>query len=558
MNEALASLAARYWDFTLENRPTSATLLGDHRFDDRLEDLSREHDEALITGLEALSAQADAIDPAGLSDSEAITRAVIAFDGRAEADAIRSRQIEFLVDPMLGPHMDIINYVPQMTPVTADHAAAYVTKASRLGIMFDQAVERLRQGVAEGRTPPRVAVAKVLTQIDAYLASPVEKDPFLSIRPPADMSEAQVAQWRADMQKQVEAVVRPAVARYRGAVAEEVLPVARPPEHSGVCWLPDGEEIYQRAMHQLVSLDLDPQEVHQIGLDGIAALEDEYRDLGGRVLGTTDVPEIYRRLREDQALRFETPAEIKDHAERTLARANEATPAWFGVLPQTPCLLQEVPEVGGTDAPLAFYLPPAADGSRPGLFFINTTEPTTRTRFESEALTFHESVPGHHLQLAIAQENQDLPELRRHAIATAYVEGWGLYAERLADEMGLYSGDLERMGMLSMDSWRFGRLVVDTGIHHLGWGRQQAIDYLVANSPQAPNNIENEVDRYIGWPAQALAYKIGQRQILRLREEAKRTLGKRFDIKGFHDAVLGCGPVPLTILGDVVTKWAKG
>jgi len=360
------------------------------------------------------------------------------------------------------------------------------------------------------------------------------------------------------MQEQVEKVVRPALARYRAVVADEVLPVSRPPEHSGVCWLPDGEEIYRRAVHRFTSLELDPREIHQIGLDGIAALGDEYRELGDRVLGTTDLPEIYRRLREDPGLRFETGPQIKAQAEQSLARANAATPDWFGRLPKTPCILQEIPEVGGKDAPLAFYLPPAPDGSRPGIFFVNTTEPTTRTRYEAEALAFHESVPGHHFQIALAQEMESLPRFRRHALATAYVEGWGLYCERLADEMGLYSGDLERIGMLSFDSWRFGRLVVDTGLHALGWGRQQAIDYLSANSPQAPNNIENEVDRYIGFCGQALAYKIGQREILRLREEARTALGPRFDIKGFHDTVLGCGPVPLGILGDVVHAWMQG
>jgi uncharacterized protein (DUF885 family) len=558
VNEQLAALADRYWDLLMEASPTSATLLGDHRFDHRMEDLSREHEDAYIEHLETVAAQAEAIDPAGLDRNETITRAVLVFDARADADARRSRQMEFLVDPMLGLHMNIVNYVPQMTPVTAQHAAAYVVKASRLGATFDQAVERLRQGVANGRTPPQVAVEKVLAQIDDYLASPVEKDPFLRIRPPADMTEEQVTEWRRGMQEQVEKVVRPALARYRSAVADEVLPAARPPEHSGVCWLPDGEEVYRRAIHQMVSLDLDPRAVHQIGLDGIAALGDEYRALGARVLGTTDLPEIYRRLRHDPALRFENGEQIKAQAESSLARALAATPNWFGTIPQTPCVLQEVPEVGAKDAPLAFYLPPAADGSRPGIFFINTTEPTTRTRYESEALAFHESIPGHHFQLALAQEMAELPTFRRHAIATAYCEGWGLYCERLADEMGLYSGDLERMGMLSFDSWRFGRLVADTGVHALGWGRQQAIDYLVKNSPQAPNNIENEVDRYIGWPAQALAYKIGQREIIRLRQEAKQAMGSRFSIKSFHDTFLGCGPVPLGILAEVVHAWVHG
>lgn len=218
--------------------------------------------------------------------------------------------------------------------------------------------------------------------------------------------------------------------------------------------------------------------------------------------------------------------------------------------------MAEVPAPGAADAPIAYYLPPATDGSRPGSYFINTTEPTTRTRYEAEALAFHESIPGHHLQIAIAQELEDIPEFRKHALVTVYVEGWGLYTERLADEMGLYSGPLQRMGMLSFDSWRASRLVVDTGIHALGWSKQEAIDYMVANSPQALNNIETEVERYIGMPGQALAYMIGRREIMRLRSEAKRALGDRFDIKGFHDTVLGSGPVPLGILARLVTDWA--
>ncbi|MBM4042482.1 MAG: DUF885 domain-containing protein [Planctomycetes bacterium] len=540
----------------MEAGPTHAALLGDHRFDDRLEDPSRDEEDRLTAALDGVVAEARAIDPASLDATEAVTREALLFEAAGQAEHLRSRYAEFLVDPMIGPHMELVTYVPQLTPVTSGHAAAFVAKAAKVGTAFAAAVDRLREGVAGGRTPPRAAVEKVLGQLDAYLASPVEKDPFLAIQPAADMSPGEVAAWRADMQRQVEEVVRPAFARYRAAIADEVLPVARPQEKSGICWLSDGEEVYRRAVRRYTSLDLDPRDIHQTGLDGIAALGEEYRELGAKVLGTTDLAEIYRRLREDPALRFENAAQVKAQAGASLARADAATPDWFGVLPRTPCILAEVPEVGAEDAPLAFYLPPAADGSRPGMFFVNTTQPTTRTRYESEALAFHEGVPGHHFQLALAQEMENLPAFRRHALATAYVEGWALYCERLADEMGLYSGDLERMGMLSFDSWRYGRLVVDTGLHALGWSRQQAIDYLAANSPQAPNNIVNEVDRYIGWPGQALAYKIGQIEILRLRAEARRMLGPAFDIKGFHDTVLTCGPVPLGVLGDLVRKWA--
>jgi uncharacterized protein (DUF885 family) len=246
---------------------------------------------------------------------------------------------------------------------------------------------------------------------------------------------------------------------------------------------------------------------------------------------------------------------VRTAAEQALARAKETIPDWFGRLPNADCVVVDIPDVAAKDATIAYYLQPAADGSRPGSYYINVSEPTTRTMFESEVLAFHESIPGHHLQIAIAQELEGIPDFRRHAWITAYGEGWGLYVERLADEMGLYSGDLARLGILSFDSWRACRLVVDTGLHALGWSRQEAIDYLMENSPQAVNNIVNEVDRYIAWPGQALAYMIGRREIVRLREEAESTMGARFDIKGFHDTVLGSGPVPLPVLQDLVAEW---
>lgn len=552
MNEQLSQLADRYWDRVMLASPLWASLLGDHRFDDQVENLSRAAEEALTADLDSIVVQAKAIDPSGLDKNDRITRHVLLSEAASQADALRSRMPEFMVDPMLGVHMDVIQGVSQLRANNPEQANAYLGKASKTGLLFDQALDRHREGVANGRTPPQVAIEKVLKQIDAYLESPLTADAFMQISLPEEMD---ADDWQVEMIEQVREVVRPAFARYRDGIAADILPHGRPPEKSGVCWLPDGEEIYRRAVKRYTTLDLDPRDLHQIGLDEIASLEDEYRALGGPVLGTTDVPTIYDRLRNDPALRFETADQVHQAAEDALARAREAIPQWFGRLPEAPCMVQPIPDIGAADATLAYYFPPADDQSRPGIFFINLTEPTTRTRFESEALAFHESIPGHHLQIAIAQELEGVPTFRRNGNVTVYTEGWGLYTERLSDEMGLYSGDLERMGILSFDSWRAGRLVVDTGLHALGWSRQQAIDYFMKNSPQAPNNIVNEVDRYIGYVGQALAYKVGQRDLFRLREHAKQVLGSRFDIKDYHDTVLENGPVPLDLLADLVEEW---
>ncbi len=555
MTDTIERIASAYWDALAEAAPTYTSLLGDHRFDDRMEDPSRSAAETLAGRLDDLRRRAEAVPPGGLAEQDRISRAMLIEEARAHADLLRCHLQEFLVDPMLGPHIELVSYVPQLTPVTAEHAAAFVRKAGATGEYLDRAIAELRAGLAAGRAPVRALAGKVLGQLDQHLASAVEEDAFLQIAPPAGMGDDGVARWREAMAEQVRTELRPAVARYRDMVRDEVLPASRLGEHAGVCHLAGGDEVYSRSIRRYTSLDVAPEEVHRIGLEEIDRLGEEYRELGGPLLGTTDLAEIYDRLRNDPGLRFRTAAEVREQAERALGRAEEATPDWFGRRPQAPCVVQPIPDVGAADAPLAYYMPPSQDGSRPGIFFINMTEPETRTRYESEALAFHESVPGHHFQLALAQEQDDLPMFRRNTSQTAFVEGWGLYTERLADEMGIYSGDLERLGILSFDSWRACRLVVDTGIHAMGWSRQQAIDYMVANSPQAPNNIANEVDRYIGWPGQALAYTLGQREIFRLRGAAQAALGARFDVKAFHDTVLGSGPLPLPVLGEVVERW---
>jgi uncharacterized protein (DUF885 family) len=340
--------------------------------------------------------------------------------------------------------------------------------------------------------------------------------------------------------------------RFAAFVREVARPLARPQDRAGLCCLPDGATLYDITLRIHTSLPLTAQAIHETGLAEVARINAETRELGGRVLGTTDLATIQARLRSDPALHFTTREDVEAKAVEALRRAEEAVPRWFGILPRTPCTVKRIEEHEEKFSTIAYYRQPATDGSRDGTYYINTYAPDTRPRYEAEALAFHEAVPGHHTQIAIAQELSGLPEFRKHTGPTAYVEGWALYTERLCNEMGLYSGDLDRIGMLSFDSWRACRLVVDTGLHALGWSRQRAIDYMLANSSLAANNIENEVDRYITWPGQATAYKTGQLEILRLRAEARARLGAAFDIKRFHDVVLGSGAVGLLTLGELV------
>ncbi|MBC7975296.1 MAG: DUF885 domain-containing protein, partial [Myxococcales bacterium] len=336
-----------------------------------------------------------------------------------------------------------------------------------------------------------------------------------------------------------------------------VLPRARGAQE-GLVGLPDGDACYRAAILKHVGLAKTPAELHALGLAEIARTDQQIAALGKKVLGTADLAATIGRLRSDRALYFHSGAELLAAAQHALDRAKAAIPKFFSVLPQTDCVMAEIPAYAAPYSTVAYYQQPHYDGSKPGEYFVNTYKPETRPRFELEALTWHESIPGHHLQLAIAQELGALPMFRKLDGSTAFIEGWALYAERLAEEMGLYTADLDRIGKLSYDAWRGSRLVVDTGIHALGWTRAQAEAFMRAHTALTEVNISNEVDRYIGWPGQALAYKVGQLEILKLRAEAEARFGKAFDLKAFHAVVLGAGAVTLPVLADRVRAWMAG
>ncbi len=389
-----------------------------------------------------------------------------------------------------------------------------------------------------------------IDQIDAFLST---RPSPLVIEAPGDWDGADA--WQADVVSTIERDVNPAFAAFRDALRSDVLPTARSTDAPGLVHLPEGPERYRLLVRMHTTTDRTPEELHQAGLDLVAGIHEEFRELGGRLFATSDLGEIFDRLQTDPTLRWGSAAEILAAAERAVRRAEAASGDWFGRLPEAVCALEAIPELEAAGSAPAYYMPPAVDGSRPGTYFTNVNDPTSRTSFDLESVAYHEAVPGHHFQISVALELPDLPVIRRLPLFTAYAEGWGLYSERLADEMGLYSSDLQRMGMLSADVWRASRLVVDTGIHAFGWTRQQAVDYMRENTPVAPIDVSAEIDRYIAYPGQALSYMSGRLEIERLRREAEAELGPRFDIKAFHDAVLGSGALPLSVLADVVHAW---
>ncbi len=552
MHAELDALADEAFRKSLAANPFEATLLGFRDFDHEVPDLSEAFEERRRDELDDILRRVGSIDVEELDGEDRVTHGTLLFEIRSQRQALDDELIEICVSPTIaGTHVQVLQLVPKTSLREASHAAAYLERCSKLDRFLDQAAERHCRGASRARTPPARAVAGAIDQIERYLATPIDDDPLLGPELSGGWDEAS---WREQLRAVVRRVVRPAMARYRDRIRDEVLPRARPDDRSGVRWLPDGVEVYAHAIERHTTTALGAEEIHELGLDLVAALAEEYRQIAPQVLETSDLAVIFDRLRNDPALRFERREEVRRAAEEALTRAERAVVEWFGRLPTAGCTVREIPDLEAPETTIAYYLPPASDGSRPGIYWVNTYQPETRTRFECEALAFHESVPGHHLQIALAQE-LDLPPFRRFSAINAYVEGWGLYAERLADEMGLYSSDLTRLGMLSMDSLRAGRLVVDTGLHSKGWSRQQAVQFLRENSPQALNNIDNEVDRYIAWPGQALGYMIGRLELDRLRDHARMHLGARFDVRAFHDVVLGHGAVPLGVLDEIVDDW---
>jgi uncharacterized protein (DUF885 family) len=553
LNAELQSLADEYWKAELASSPLNALMLGIHDYDEEMDDASRAAEDDRIVELRGFAARAAAFDPETLSADDRITRDVMIHEAGTGADLLEMRAAELEVNHAVGIQAMLPVIFPQLPIEQPEHARAMLIKYPKLGEYFRQMTDRLRSGVAGGRTPMASTAEKVVGQLDALMATTPEESVFLTLGGPQAYSEQEVAAWKGELAGIVAAAIYPALQEYRDYIADHVLPASRGEDKPGVCHLPGGDEWYRRAIKRHTTVDLTADEIHEIGLAQIRKLDDEYRELGAEVLGTSDLEEIYARLRDDPELHFETGEQIRAASEVALAKAKDAMGDWFGRLPQADCFVKETPS-----GPTAFYFPPATDGSRPGTFFVNTSDPKSWGRYEIESLAYHEGIPGHHLQLAISGELTEIPEFRKHAEVTAYAEGWGLYTERLADEMGLYSGPLERIGMLSADSMRAGRLVVDTGIHAKGWTRQQAIDFMADNSPLHPGTIEPEIDRYIGMPGQALAYMIGRLEIVRMRKEAEETMGDRFDIKGFHDTVLCSGLVPLPTLDRMVKEWAAG
>jgi uncharacterized protein (DUF885 family) len=421
-----------------------------------------------------------------------------------------------------------------------------VARYRAFGVYMDQYLEVLQDGIRDGRTAPRIAAERVLGQLQALLARPVAESTLAA--PALSQPDLLASELRAA----VADVVYPSFKRMLVFLEDYLARHAR--QEPGIWAVTDGDQIYMLLARQHTTTELSPDELHQFGLDDLQTIHGEMRDIirrrsGGA--GDISIRAFTEQLIQDPSNLPSGREELLQIAQQLLDAATAALPRAFGRLPATPMVVKPIEEYRERDAPAAFYFPASPDGSRPGTFYINTFEPSSRPKHTLPALAFHEGVPGHHLQIGLAQETTGLPAFRRLSagwLANAFVEGWALYTERLADDLGLYPDDLARYGMLGYQAWRACRLVVDTGLHHLRWSRQRAIDFFFENVGLSERETVNEVDRYIVWPGQALSYKVGQREIEAVRRDQSERLGGSFDLRAFHDQLLSHAGVPLSTL----------
>jgi uncharacterized protein (DUF885 family) len=543
-------LADRFWQWFLSRNPVFATLLGDPRYDDRLRDPGPEARADDIAALKGFLRDATAIDTLGLDQEDAITLNMLEVVCR-----IQLRQHE------LNPHhFEALDQLagPQGLPGDLSRFQRVDTE-ERVDRLLDRLAQfpeylakhraNMLEGIAAGRTAAAVVVGRVIEQTRRAASATADESPILLAHPELDDAT------RARVRDAIQQWVVPALGDHLAAL-EGYAPYAR--EHDGVWALPDGREYYETMILASTTLEETPEALHAYGRSQLDTIRAETEQIA-RELKIADVAAMRPALAAEPASYAASAAEIDERATAQIARANAAAPRWFGRLPKAPCEVRAVEPYQEKEAPPAFYFAPAPDGSRPGIYFVNTYQPEQRPLYRLATTTYHEATPGHHFQIALEAELTDQPDFRRFGArltGAAYAEGWGLYSERLADEMGLFESAWERLGMLDAQAWRAARLVVDTGIHAFKWTRAQSVDLLVEIG-LSQLEAETETDRYIAWPGQALAYMTGMREIMALRRRIEERDGDRFDLVAFHDQLLGHGTLPLATMTHALPDWVK-
>jgi len=542
------------WERGLRENPVGASYQGDSRYDDRWPDLSAEAlARSHVADLEVLEAL-ERIPPGQLSEADRLNRDLFARQYRGEIDAYEWGLRYLPITQRRG-----VQTAHQLAEVlsfkTVRDYENWIARLGSLDTYVDQTIELMREGVRRGLVQPRVIMERVPAQVAKQLVTDPTASPFYAPfrKMPDSIPAADQERLRAAALRAIEQDVLPAYARLQAFFNDQYLPAGR--DTVGVWDTPGGADWYRDRVRWFTTTNLTADEVHEIGLKEVARIRGEMQKVIERVGFKGDFAEFLHFLRTDPQFRYTDPEQLLQAYLAMSKRVDPLLPQYFGRLPRMPYGVRPIPMESAPDTTTAYYQQPSMDGRRAGYYYVNLYKPEERPTYEIPVLTIHEAVPGHHLQIALAQELGEQPKFRRDFEATAFVEGWALYSESLGEEMGFYDDPYAKFGQLTYEMWRAVRLVVDTGLHHKRWTREQAIEFFKANAAKSELDIVNEIDRYISWPGQALAYKIGELRIKELRAEATQALGPEFDLREFHDVVLGSGAVPLDVLEANVEAW---
>jgi len=555
---ALKAIADRYWDATMERSPTRATDIGDYRYNDRLEDLSEDARKQWTGKLQGLLTDVRAVPADPLSPADVLTRDLLERsirNGLYEYAALHGQYLP--LEPLGGPQLRFPLILVSQPFRNIDDFHKYAKRLHSFPKQVDDLIANMRKGVSLKIMSPRVTIEKVVPQLRTHIVDdPVQSEFYKPLQKADALSEADRQTVTQEVAQAIRSDVVPAYRKLLQFVESEYLPVCRPTV--GIGAVPTGDKMYEELAYLNATVKVNADEVHQLGLSEVARIRGEMAKVPKEVGFEGSLDDFLAHMRTDPAQRFKSGEELYAAADAILQRTKPLMPRLFTRLPKADCVMKEIESFRAPASPVAYYNPCPEDFSRPGYYYINVYQPEERLRFTLEALTYHEAIPGHHFQIALDQENTNLPKFRRYGSFTAYVEGWALYTEKLGYEIGGYKDAYSRFGQLTFEMWRACRLVVDTGMHAKGWSRQQAIDFMAANTSLARLDIESEIDRYISWPGQALAYKIGELRILQLRREAEKKLGDKFDLRAFHDALLSGGAMPIDVLETRMRKWIEG
>ena len=546
-------LAEDFFKASLESSPTSAIMRGRKEYFDQIEELTEEKFEKEIQNVNNFKQRLSEIDFENLSSREKVTYGMLEFALDSNHDSLIDRSWEFSAG-VAGFEGFLIDYNQQMFVPDKESSDMLLKRLELYQRFYTQISDVQKQGLNKNRVATQRNLERSIDQLESYLDTSLEEDPLLLVNFSPEIDQNEISQWKDKAKDIIEKYVRPSVMSYLEQLQVDHLPKGRTDENPGIMWIDGGEEVYLRSLRKYTGhKETTVKEVHEIGLSEIERLKIEFFEIGKNVFDGVEKPEdVLYKMQTEPSMRYESKEQMLQLAVDTIERAYKPLAEWFTVFPKAPCKVLPVPAQSEKHAPPAYYFPPLPDGSRDGTYFLNTYKAETKSIFEAESVAFHEAIPGHHLDRTIAVELEDVPDFQRYTASTAFVEGWGLYSEQLANEMGLYSNDVQQLGRLGNDAWRACRLVLDTGMHGMGWSRDQAIDFFRSNSPIEEINANIETDRYIAWPGQACAYKMGQLKIEELRRRAENELGEKFDIRYFHDEVLCDGGITLSILENKI------